>query len=430
MNYVKITPSKLKGKVTIPPSKSLSHRGIIAAGLSKGKSVVENVMFSEDILTTCNAMEALGVTIEKKEEENNIYTLIINGSTELKLLKKEIDCSESGSSLRFFIPICLAEENDVVFTGRGKLVSRPLNQYYEIFDKQGIKYSNENGKLPLKVQGKIQSGEFTIDGDVSSQFITGLMFTLPVLQGDSKITINKKLESKGYLDLTMDVLNRFSVEVINNDYKEFLIKGNQEYKSRDYRVEGDFSQAAFWLVAGTIGGEIDCLDLNPDSKQGDKEVLDIIKRMNGTLNITSDKIYAETTNTVSTVIDASQCPDIIPVLAVLAAVSEGTTEVINAGRLRIKESDRLTAITTELNKLGADLEEKEDGLIIRGKKELTGGEVDSWNDHRIAMALAVASIRCKDEVTIKDSGCVKKSYPTFWEDFKKLGGNVHEWSVG
>ncbi|MFT8312858.1 MAG: 3-phosphoshikimate 1-carboxyvinyltransferase [Clostridium sp.] len=430
MNYVKITPSKLKGKVTIPPSKSLSHRGIIAAGLSKGKSVVENVMFSEDILTTCNAMEALGVTIEKKEEENNIYTLIINGSTELKLLKKEIDCSESGSSLRFFIPICLAEENDVVFTGRGKLVSRPLNQYYEIFDKQGIKYSNENGKLPLKVQGKIQSGEFTIDGDVSSQFITGLMFTLPVLQGDSKITINKKLESKGYLDLTMDVLNRFSVEVINNDYKEFLIKGNQEYKSRDYRVEGDFSQAAFWLVAGMIGGEIDCLDLNPDSKQGDKEVLDIIKRMNGTLNITSDKIYAETTNTVSTVIDASQCPDIIPVLAVLAAVSEGTTEVINAGRLRIKESDRLTAITTELNKLGADLEEKEDGLIIRGKKELTGGEVDSWNDHRIAMALAVASIRCKDEVTIKDSGCVKKSYPTFWEDFKKLGGNVHEWSVG
>lgn len=430
MNYVKITPSKLKGKVTIPPSKSLSHRGIIAAGLSKGKSVVENVMFSEDILTTCNAMEALGVTIEKKEEENNIYTLIINGSTELKLLKKEIDCSESGSSLRFFIPICLAEENDVVFTGRGKLVSRPLNQYYEIFDKQGIKYSNENGKLPLKVQGKIQSGEFTIDGDVSSQFITGLMFTLPLLQGDSKIIINKKLESKGYLDLTIEVLNRFSVEVINNDYKEFLIRGNQEYKSRDYRVEGDFSQAAFWLVAGMIGGEIDCLDLNPDSKQGDKEVLDIIKRMNGTLNITSDKIYAETTNTVSTVIDASQCPDIIPVLAVLAAVSEGTTEVINAGRLRIKESDRLTAITTELNKLGADLEEKEDGLIIRGKKELTGGEVDSWNDHRIAMALAVASIRCKDEVTIRDSGCVKKSYPTFWEDFKKLGGNVHEWSVG
>ncbi|AGK99351.1 3-phosphoshikimate 1-carboxyvinyltransferase [Clostridium pasteurianum] len=430
MNYVKITPSKLKGKVTIPPSKSLSHRAIIAAGLSKGKSVVENVMFSEDILTTCNAMEALGVTIEKKEEENNIYTLIIDGSTELKLLKKEIDCSESGSSLRFFIPICLAEENDVVFTGRGKLVSRPLNQYYEIFDKQGIKYSNENGKLPLKVQGKIQSGEFTIDGDVSSQFITGLMFTLPLLQGDSKIIINKKLESKGYLDLTMDILNRFSVEVINKDYKEFLIKGNQQYKSMDYRVEGDFSQAAFWLVAGMIGGEIDCLDLNPDSKQGDKEVLDIIKRMNGALNITSDKIYAETTNTSSTVIDASQCPDIIPVLAVLAALSEGTTEVINAGRLRIKESDRLTAITTELNKLGADLEEKEDGLIIRGKKELTGGEVDSWNDHRIAMALAVASIRCKDEVTIKDSGCVKKSYPTFWEDFKKLGGNVHEWSVG
>ncbi|MDF2504475.1 3-phosphoshikimate 1-carboxyvinyltransferase [Clostridium sp.] len=430
MNYVKITPSKLKGEVTIPPSKSLSHRAIIAAGFSKGKSVVENVMFSEDILTTCNAMEALGVTIEKKKEKNNTYTLIIEGNEELKLLKREIDCSESGSSLRFFIPICLIKENDVVFKGRGKLVSRPLDQYYEIFDKQGIEYSNTNGMLPLNVKGKLESGEFTIDGDVSSQFITGLMFTLPLLDGDSKIIINKKLESKGYLDLTMDILEKFSIEVINNDYKEFLIKGNQEYKSRDYRVEGDFSQAAFWLVAGTIGGEIDCLDLNSHSQQGDKEVIDIIQRMNGTLGINSDKIYASTTVTGSTIIDASQCPDIIPVLAVLAAVSEGTTEVINAGRLRIKESDRLTAITTELNKLGADLEEKKDGLIIRGKKELTGGEVDSWNDHRIAMALAVASIRCKDEVVIKDSGCVKKSYPTFWQDFKKLGGNIHEWSMG
>ncbi|AJA49868.1 3-phosphoshikimate 1-carboxyvinyltransferase [Clostridium pasteurianum DSM 525 = ATCC 6013] len=430
MNYVKITPSKLQGEVTIPPSKSLSHRAIIAAGFSKGKSVVENVMFSEDIVTTCNAMEALGVKIDKVKEADNIYTLKIEGNSDLKLLKREIDCSESGSSLRFFIPICLAEKNDVVFTGRGKLVSRPLDQYYKIFDKQGIEYSNNNGMLPLNVHGKISPGEFTIDGDVSSQFITGLMFTLPLLEGDSKIIINKTLESKGYLDLTMDILEKASIEIVNRDYKEFLIKGNQQYNSKDYRVEGDFSQAAFWLVAGVIGGKIDCLDLNSSSRQGDKEVIDIIKRMEGSLINGSSSIVAKTSNTKATVIDASQCPDIIPVLAVLAAVSEGTTEIINAGRLRIKESDRLTAITTELNKLGADLEEKEEGLIIRGKKELTGGEVESWNDHRIAMALAVASIRCTDEVTIKDSGCVKKSYPTFWEDFKKLGGNVHEWSVG
>lgn len=430
MNYVKITPSKLQGEVTIPPSKSLSHRAIIAAGFSKGKSVVENVMFSEDILTTCNAMEALGVKIDKVKEADNIYTLKIEGNSDLKLLKREIDCSESGSSLRFFIPICLAEENDVVFTGRGKLISRPLDQYYKIFDKQGIEYSNNNGMLPLNVHGKISPGEFTIDGDVSSQFITGLMFTLPLLKGDSKIIINKTLESKGYLDLTMDILEKSSIEIVNRDYKEFLIRGNQQYNSKDYRVEGDFSQAAFWLVAGMIGGKIDCLDLNSNSRQGDKEVIDIIKRMEGSLRDEGNSIIAETSNTKATIIDASQCPDIIPVLAVLAAVSEGTTEVINAGRLRIKESDRLTAITTELNKLGADLQEKEDGLIIRGKKELTGGEVESWNDHRIAMALAVASIRCTSEVVIKDSGCVKKSYPTFWEDFKKLGGNIHEWSVG
>jgi len=218
--------------------------------------------------------------------------------------------------------------------------------------------------------------------------------------------------------------------VVNDNYHSFYIKGNQEYKNFNYRVEGDFSQAAFWLVAGAIGGDLTCLDLNPASLQGDKEVLDIIKRMNADIKEQDNKICAKTSNTKHTLIDGSQCPDIIPVLAVLASVSEGTTEIINAGRLRIKESDRLTAITTELKKLGADIAEKNDGLIINGKAQLNGGEVNSWNDHRIAMSLAVASLRCTNDVIIKDSGCINKSYPTFWEDFRKLGGKIDEWSLG
>jgi 3-phosphoshikimate 1-carboxyvinyltransferase len=430
MNYVKISPSKLSGDVTIPPSKSLSHRAVIASGLSKGESIVENVMFSQDIIATCSCMEALGVAIEKIQTADNIYTLKVTGTGTFNMLKSEIDCFESGSTLRFFIPISLITQNNVTFKGRGKLVSRPLNEYYKIFDKQSIKYNTTEGNLPLTVNGCLSADEFEIAGNVSSQFITGLLFALPLLKNNSTIKIIGNLESKGYVDLTLDILKKFSIEVVNDNYHSFYIKGNQEYKNYNYRVEGDFSQAAFWLVAGAIGGDLTCFDLNPASLQGDKEVLDIIKRMNADIKEQDNKICAKTSNTKHTLIDGSQCPDIIPVLAVLASVSEGTTEIINAGRLRIKESDRLTAITTELKKLGADIAEKNDGLIITGKAQLNGGEVNSWNDHRIAMSLAVASLRCTNDVIIKDSGCINKSYPTFWEDFRKLGGNIDEWSLG
>jgi len=430
MNYVTISPSKLKGEVIIPPSKSLSHRAVIASGLSKGTSIIENVMFSQDIIATCACMEALGVIIKKIKTSTNIYTLKVTGSSNLKLLQNEIDCCESGSTLRFFIPISLIHQNNVTFKGKGKLISRPLKEYYKIFDKQGIEYSTTSGNLPLKVNGSLKSDQLEIAGNVSSQFITGLLFALPLLKDNSTISITSNLESKGYIDLTLDILNKFSINIINDNYKKFHISGNQEYKSRDLRVEGDFSQAAFWLVAGAIGGEINCLDLNSQSLQGDKDVIDVLKRMNANVKINSDSICTKTSKTKHTIIDGSQCPDIIPVLAVLASLSEGTTEIINAGRLRIKESDRLTAITTELKKLGADISEKQDGLIISGKNELNGGEVDSWNDHRIAMSLAIASLRCKNDVIIKDSSCINKSYPTFWQDFKKLGGKINEWSLG
>lgn len=433
MENVKITPSNLKGEINIPPSKSLAHRAVICAGLSEGLSKVENIIFSEDIKATIKGMESLGVIVEDiSEDTENLERrkLHVKGCSELKLVKDTIDCIESGSTIRFLIPLSLLTGGEVTFKGRGKLVSRPLNIYYDIFEKQGISYKTNNGELPLTVKGLLKPDTFYVKGNVSSQFITGLMFTLPFLEGDSKIVMTTELESKGYVDLTLDCLDKFGIKVENKDYKEFVIEGNQKYSNRDYRVEGDFSQAAFWIVAGIIGANIKCKDLNINSLQGDKAILDIVTAMGANLEISEDYIEVKASKTKGVVIDASECPDLVPILSVLGALSEGTTKIINAERVRIKECDRLNAMATELRKVGADIEETQDGLIITGKPMLKGGIVDSWNDHRIAMAMAVASIRCEEPVIITDSKAVKKSYPQFWKDFQMLGGVIDEWSLG
>lgn len=423
MTKVKITPTALKGEVTIPPSKSLSHRAIICAALSKGESRVENLIFSEDIIATAKAMESLGIKMELEEDSINII-----GTNKLKLINNEIDCNESGSTLRFIIPIALLADGEVTFTGRGRLTSRPLTTYYNIFDKEGIEYNTKSG-LPLKAKGSLKPSTYEVEGNISSQFITGLMFTLPLLNGDSKIKIIGDLESKGYVDLTIDVLKQYGVEIINNDYKEFIVKGSQEYKSQNYRVEGDYSQVAFFIVAGLLGGEITCLDVKKDSLQGDKAIVDIVRKMGGKIEIFEDKLKVYPSKTHGAVIDASQCPDLVPIIATLGALSEGETRIINAERVRIKESDRLEAMRCELNKIGADIKETPDGLIINGKKSLKGGIVEGWNDHRIVMAMAIASIRCEDDLIIEGSEAIKKSYPTFFEDFKKLGGIVNEFNA-
>lgn len=427
MKHVTLNPSKLKGEVVIPTSKSVCHRAVICAGLSEGVSNIDNVVFSQDVEATCGAMSNLGVEIALDKEASKIK---VKGASKLEPKDVSINCFESGSTLRFLIPVAATTGKKVTFDGKGKLVERPLEDYYRIFDEQQIHYENADGKLPLTIDGKLKAGEYRIKGDVSSQFISGLLFALPLLDGDSKIIVTTELESKPYVDLTIDALKTFSVDVENVNYREFIIKGNQKYKASDYRVEGDFSQVAFWLVAGSIGADVVCDGMNINSLQGDKAVLEIIKSMGGEITVEGNKIKAIPSKTKGTVIDAAECPDLVPVLTVLAALSQGTTEIVNAARLRFKESDRLSAITSELNKIGADIEEKEDGLIIRGKEFLIGGTVDSWNDHRIAMALAVASIRCKEPVIIRDSSCIKKSYPNFWEHFKELGGNLNEWSLG
>lgn len=423
---VKIKGGPLRGSLNIPPSKSLSHRAIIAASLSSGSSRIDNIIFSEDILATIDGMKKLGARIEKTGEK----TLKIKGGIPLSLRGQSIDCRESGSSLRFLIPLSLVNTTDIIFTGEGRLVDRPLHPYYEIFQEQNIRYKTRDKGLPLEIQGNLKAGEFQIRGDISSQFISGLLFTLPLLEGDSKIKIKGPLESKGYVDLTIDILDKFGIEIKNKDYKEFNIRGCQKYRACDYRVEGDFSQAAFWLVGGVLGKEIRLNDLKLDSIQGDKAIVDIIKDMGGDLSLGDSTIVSKKSKTHGISIDGSQCPDIVPVLTVLAALSQGQTNIVNIGRLRIKESDRIRAISTELNKLGGDVKEVGDSLLIRGKKSLRGGRVESWNDHRIAMSLAIASIACKEDVLIGGADSINKSYPNFWKDFKSLGGHIDEFDMG
>ncbi|MBF1336635.1 MAG: 3-phosphoshikimate 1-carboxyvinyltransferase, partial [Leptotrichia sp.] len=423
----KIRPGKLNGTIEIPPSKSYSHRAVIAAALAENgkKSKIDNLKFSVDITTTTDIMENWGAEIERFE---SALEIIGNGG-KVAPRDKYVQCNESGSTIRFLIPVGITSKNELVFDGKGKLVDRPLDSYYRIFDKQGLKYETTGGKLPLTVNGKLKPGNYEIDGNISSQFITGLLYALPLLEGDSKLTINKDLESKGYVDLTLEILKLAGIEIVNNDYKSFDIRGNQTYKPFDYIVEGDYSQVAFWIVAGIISAnrdnEVKCLHVNKNSLQGDREIIEIVTRMGAKLEIFDDYVIVKPSKTKGTVIDISQCPDIGPVLTVLAALSEGETRIINGERLRIKESDRITSIKTELNKLGGNVSEEGDSLIIQGVEGFRGGiTVNAWNDHRIAMSLAIASTRCEKEIILEEAESVRKSYPHFWDDFVKMGGEI------
>jgi len=420
MNYIEVkNKCTLQGKVNTPSSKSIGHRALICAALADGNSIIKNINLSKDIKATAGVLESLGATINIGEKEINV-----KGTPKVKRLETELFCNESGSTLRFLIPVAMLQEEAVTFTGRGKLVERPLTPFYNIMDEQGIYYKNNNGMLPLEVRGLLKPGNFYIQGNVSSQFISGLMFALPLLNSDSNIIVKGKLESRPYVDLTIDVLKEFGVNIDNYNYEKFSIKGGQKYIPKEYTVEGDYSQAAFFLAAGLLRGEVQCANLNKNSLQGDKEFINIVKAMGGNITEDGSGVKAVKSKLTATKIDASQVPDLVPILSVLASVSQGQTIIYNASRLRIKECDRLHAVTTELNALGANIIEQEASLIINGVKALKGGKVKSWNDHRIAMSMTIASLVCENPVIIEDYKAIEKSYPHFYEDFICLGGKI------
>ena len=419
MNKKIIKANRLTGEVTPPPSKSILHRYIIASSLAKGISKIENISYSDDIIATIEAMEKLGAKIEKKDN----YLLIDGSKTfDKKYLSNnaEIDCNESGSTLRFLFPLSIVKKNKISFKGKGKLFKRPLNPYFENFDKYKIKYSyiNENEIL---LDGELKSGEYEIDGNISSQFITGLLFSLPLSNENSKIIIRGKLESSSYIDITVDCLNKFGIKIINNSYQEFIIEGNQTYKSGDYEVEADYSQVAFFLVANSIGSNIKINGLNTNSLQGDKKIIDFISQIDNWNK--KEKL----------ILDGSETPDIIPILSLKACISKKEIEIVNIARLRIKESDRLRAIVKELSKLGFDLLEKEDSILINSRKDFNKINnnslvyLSSHSDHRITMTIAIALTCYNGEIILDNLDCIKKSYPNFWEVFLSLGGKIYEY---
>ena len=401
---IRITPGPLAGTVTPPPSKSIAHRAILAAALTNGTSTIQNVALSQDIEATLRCITALGGAWEREED-----TLYVSGVWHREwdtAALPHLDCGESGSTLRFLIPLALTLNNGGVFTGRGRLMERPQQPYFDIFDEKGISYEQKDGVLTIR--GEWNAGEYRLPGNVSSQFVTGLLYALPLMEWESRIVLTSPLESRGYVDMTLDVLDRFGVrvEVLEDG---FLVPGDQVFQARDFTIEADWSQAAFWMAAGLLGNPVLTVGLSDQSTQGDRVI---------------DEHFASfawgTGRTVE--IDVSNCPDLLPPLAVMAAFHDGTTRLINAARLRLKESDRLATVTKMLTALGGQVEEGPDWLAIPGTRFLKGGTVDGANDHRIVMAAAIAATRCTGPVTILGAEAVNKSYPNFWEEYRRLGG--------
>ena len=382
---LRITPGPLEGTVTPPPSKSQAHRAILAQ-LMAGGGTVSNLAASQDIEATRRCAAAL------KTEGDGLPLL---------------DCGESGSTLRFLIPIALALRGGGRFTGRGRLMERPQKPYFDIFDEKGISYEQKDGVLTLR--GELEPGEYRLPGNVSSQFVTGLLYALPLMERESRIVLTSPLESRGYVDMTLEVLRDFGITVENQNYERFIVPGDQVFQARDFTIEADWSQAAFWMAAGSLGNPVRTTGLNDRSIQGDR--------------IIEEHFASFAWGTGRTVeIDVSDCPDLVPPLAVMAAFHDGTTRLTNAARLRLKESDRLATVTKMLTALGGQVEEGPDWLAIPGTRFLKGGTVDGANDHRIVMAAAIAATRCTGPVTILGAEAVNKSYPTFWEEYKRLGG--------
>ncbi len=407
---ITITPSKLNGKVKIPSSKSISHRALICAALAKGNSYVKNISMSDDISATIDTLSALGAHFETKGND-----VLVSG-IETPSSSAVLDCCESGSTLRFMIPVACALGTAAEFTGKGRLPQRPINIYTRELSKKGIVF-DYNSTMPFSVSGKLKSGRFEIEGNVSSQFITGMLLSLPLCSGDSEIILTSHLESEPYVDITINCLKAFGI-MINKTENGYFIKGDQKYKPADYTVEADFSQAAFFIAANAIGNDIDFENL-PDascSAQGDKKIIEIAERI----------CYNKKTGVFDPItINASDIPDLVPILSVLCSLSGSITYITNAERLKLKESDRLESTAKMITDLGGSITKSDNGLTISPVQSFKGGTVDSFNDHRIAMAAAIAATASSDKVIIKGFESIKKSYPDFLSDYKKLGGNVH-----
>lgn len=412
-----VVASPLKGTLHVIASKSQTHRALIAAALAPGESTVSKPLDSEDIYATKTALTQMGAQFNANH--------IVGG---LKVhAPLNINAKASGSTLRFMIPIALLFDQLITIKGEGRLPKRPLDVYEDNFSSIVHYEYLTSDYLPLALKGPLTPGVYSCAGNISSQFITGLLFALPLLDGDSEIRLTSPLESVGYVNMTIDTLKAFGINISNHSNR-YIIKGNQTYHPTTFTVEGDYSQAAFFMVAGVLNGDIKLKNLSLDSLQGDKAIVDLLRSMGADIRYEDDgkTFHVRTSQLKGTNIDLTDIPDLGPILMILAAAIPDKSTFKGLNRLQYKESNRLKTMIDIVNQLGAKARLTDDSLTIEGVSAFEGGQAFlTHDDHRLAMALSVASLKAKQPITIKGAECVKKSYPNFFNDFAALGGTFH-----
>ncbi|MBI4361278.1 3-phosphoshikimate 1-carboxyvinyltransferase [Candidatus Micrarchaeota archaeon] len=406
---MKIIPGSLEGAVHAPASKSHTHRALICAALAKGSSQIKGALVSDDTLATARGLSVLGAKLDK-DHVDGTYTLEKGGT---------LQCQESGSTLRFLLPVACLSKQSCTLVGTGQLPHRPVKPLANALNALGADVQTQNGGLPALTQPGLKGGRCTLPGHLSSQFVSGLLFALPLCKNDSTLNITGPLQSKPYADLTKQTIQAFGVDVKEEDGK-YHVPGNQQYQPQKIQVEGDWSSAAFWMVAGAVGGDVHVTGLESKSLQGDKAVAAILEKMGADVQETANGVRVTQSPLQGVEVDVSNIPDLLPILSVAACFAQGTTRFYNAERLRLKESDRLGGMAEELSAMGVTLQEKQDELVIRGGKALKGTTLKSHGDHRIAMSLVIAALHAKGESELDDADCVAKSYPGFFSDLSKL----------
>ena len=413
-------PARIGGTVSAPPSKSMAHRAVLCSALAKGTSHIENLEFSKDISATLAAAGQLCARVESGPAD-----ALVKGLGHFRPVFGPVDCCESGSTLRFLIPLASLTGQSITFVGRGRLMERPQSVYETLYRKQNLHFEQANGQLT--VAGSLRSGEYTLAGNVSSQFISGLLFALPLLAGDSTLHLIPPVESRSYIEMTRAAQAAFGVTSHWLDDTTLCIPGGQQYHPRDYIVEGDYSQAAFLAVLGAVKGGITLTGLAAETLQGDAAILDILRRCGAKFTRTEAGLVFEQAPLHGVDIDLADCPDLGPVLMVLGLLCEGTTVIRNAERLRIKESDRIAAMEAELRACGGVLSSEGGTITVQGcadRLHAPAGVLHGHNDHRVVMSLAVLSLATGIPLTVDDAEAITKSWPNFFEAIKPLGAEV------
>lgn len=407
-----VSPSFANGSITAPPSKSMTQRAIAAGLLANGTTTILHPSYCNDSLAALEMIRSLGAEVVRGPEEITIMGgFLVKG--------QQLNCGESGLAMRMFAPIAALHRKQITFTGKGSLQIRPVNMIGEALTQLGAGFQSNNGLLPFQVQGPLQGGKAEIDGSVSSQLLTGLLMALPLAETNSVIHVSN-LKSKPYISMTISLLKDFGIEIENQNFEQFNIQGKQNYVVREYTVEGDWSGAAFLLAAGAINGSLIVRGLQQNSKQSDVAFLEVLKTAGADLKITTDAVEIHKSDLGPFSFDATECPDLFPPLAALAANCRGISKIRGVERLKHKESNRAEAIQMEMAKLGIKVTIDNNEMMIEGGK-VSGAFVNSHNDHRIAMMAAVAALNASGPVTVQDSDCVAKSYPGFFNDLLKLG---------